>query len=37
MHVKAPIPTLPEPLRRFQPVIDRLLAKHPEARFASGG
>ncbi|CDH45877.1 serine/threonine-protein kinase [Candidatus Contendibacter odensensis] len=36
MHVKGPIPTLPEPLRRFQPVLDRLLAKHPEARFASG-
>ncbi len=36
MHVKGPIPTLPEPLRRFQPIIDRLLAKNPEARFSSG-
>jgi serine/threonine-protein kinase PpkA len=35
LHVKGPIPTLPEPLRRFQPVLDRALAKTPEARFAS--
>ena len=35
LHVKGPIPTLPEPVRRFQPVIDRVLAKTPEARFAS--
>ncbi|KAB2923968.1 MAG: serine/threonine protein kinase [Candidatus Contendobacter sp.] len=35
LHVKGPIPTLPEPLRQFQPVINRLLAKTPEARFAS--
>ncbi len=35
LHVKGPIPTLPEPLRRFQPVLERLLAKAPEARFAS--
>jgi serine/threonine-protein kinase PpkA len=35
MHVKEPIPTLPEPLRRFQPIINRLLAKTPEARFAT--
>ncbi len=35
MHVKEPIPILPEPLRQFQPVIDRLLAKTPEARFAN--
>ena len=35
LHVKGPIPTLPEPLRRFQPVIDRVLAKTPEARFAN--
>lgn len=36
MHVKEPIPTLPDPLRRFQPVLERLLAKKPEARFPSG-
>ena len=35
LHVKGLIPTLPEPVRRFQPVIDRVLAKTPEARFAS--
>lgn len=35
LHVKGPIPTLPEPLRRFQPVIDRVLAKNPEQRFAT--
>ena len=35
MHVKEPIPILPEPLRQFQSVINRLLAKTPEARFAS--
>lgn len=34
-HVKAPIPTLPEPLRRFQPVIDQAMAKHPDQRFAT--
>ena len=35
LHVKGPIPILPEPLRRFQPVIDRVLAKTPEKRFAN--
>ena len=35
LHVKGPIPILPEPLRRFQPVIDRVLAKTPQARFTS--
>jgi serine/threonine-protein kinase PpkA len=35
LHVKAPLPALPAPLRRFQPVLDRLLAKDPQARFAS--
>ena len=35
LHVKGPIPTLPEALHRFQPVLDRVLAKTPEARFAS--
>lgn len=34
-HLKEPVPTLPEPLSRFQPAIDRLLAKEPEERFAS--
>jgi serine/threonine-protein kinase PpkA len=35
LHVKAPLPRLPEPLRRFQPALDRLLAKDLRARFAS--
>ncbi|MBK8183568.1 MAG: serine/threonine protein kinase [Candidatus Competibacteraceae bacterium] len=35
LHIKGPVPSLPEPLRRFQPIIDRLLAKKPEDRFAS--
>ena len=34
-HRHAPIPRLPDPLRLLQPVIDRLLAKTPEERFAS--
>lgn len=34
-HLKEPVPTLPAPLGRFQPAIDRLLAKEPEERFAS--
>lgn len=34
-HLKEPVPILPEPLGRFQPAIDRLLAKEPEERFAS--
>ena len=35
LHVKAPVPILPEPLNHFQPVLDRLLAKDPSTRFAS--
>ena len=35
LHVKAPVPILPEPLKHFQPVLDRLLAKDPSTRFAS--
>lgn len=34
-HLKEPVPTLSEPLDRFQPALDRLLAKEPEERFAS--
>lgn len=34
-HVHAPIPHLPHALRRFQPIIDMLLAKDPNDRFAS--
>lgn len=34
-HVHADIPTLPDEVRYFQPVIDILLAKDPNDRFAS--
>jgi serine/threonine-protein kinase PpkA len=35
MHTKAPIPMLPKELRRFQPLVLRLLAKRPDERFSS--
>ena len=35
MHANAPIPLLEEPLTRYQPLLDRLLAKEPADRFAS--
>ena len=31
----APLPQLPENLACFQPLLDRMLAKQPDARFAS--
>ncbi|MCG6860723.1 MAG: SUMF1/EgtB/PvdO family nonheme iron enzyme [Chromatiaceae bacterium] len=34
-HCSAPIPVLPNPLRAYQPIIEKLLAKHPEDRFGS--
>jgi len=34
-HVHFPVPRLPQQLVGFQPVLDRLLAKTPEARFQS--
>ncbi|MCW5620617.1 MAG: protein kinase [Burkholderiales bacterium] len=34
-HVHAPLPVLPEALARFQPVLERLMAKKLEARYAS--
>lgn len=34
-HKHAPIPQLPAPLDRFQPIIDLSLAKNPSDRFAS--
>jgi serine/threonine-protein kinase PpkA len=34
-HLHAPVPVLPEPLKRYQPIIERLLAKKPEQRFDS--
>jgi tRNA A-37 threonylcarbamoyl transferase component Bud32/ActR/RegA family two-component response regulator len=34
-HRNGPIPLLPAPLARYQPLIDRLLAKKPDDRYAS--
>ena len=34
-HREAPVPCLPGSLARFQPAIDRMLAKRPEDRFQS--
>ncbi len=34
-HVNAPLPQLPENLACFQPLLDRMLAKQPDERFAS--
>jgi serine/threonine-protein kinase PpkA len=34
-HRSAPVPRLPPRLTRYQPIIDRLLAKDPAARYAS--
>ncbi len=35
-HISAPIPRLPEPQARVQGVLDKLLAKQPGDRYASG-
>lgn len=35
LHAKAPVPRLPPPLERAQPIIDRLMSKDREARFAN--
>ena len=37
LHIKGPTPILEAPFGRFQPIIDRLLAKDPANRFASSG
>ena len=34
-HVHAPIPQLPDVVHNYQPIVDLLLAKDPEARFSS--
>lgn len=34
-HLAAPIPRLPDGLAEYQPLVDGMLAKRPEARFAS--
>ena len=34
-HIKDPVPRLPEHLSRYQPIIDRLMAKKPDKRFQS--
>ena len=35
-HLQEAIPRLPDPLRRFEPLIDRLLAKDPADRYQTG-
>ena len=34
-HCTAPIPVLERPLKRYQPILEKLLAKRPEDRFGS--
>ncbi len=34
-HRSAPVPRLPEQLKSYQPIVERLLAKDPENRYAS--
>ncbi len=34
-HINQPVPTLPEHLAAYQPLIDRMMAKEPEGRFGS--
>lgn len=36
-HLKDPPPPLPTPLKKFQPFLDRLLAKEPGKRYHRGG
>jgi serine/threonine-protein kinase PpkA len=36
-HLQEPVPRLPPEVGRYQPVIDRLLAKEPDDRYASAG
>ncbi|MEM1090431.1 MAG: serine/threonine-protein kinase [Pseudomonadota bacterium] len=36
-HVYEPIPMLPEPYVKYQPLLNRLVAKEPESRFQSAG
>jgi serine/threonine protein kinase len=35
LHIHAPVPTLPANMQRLQPVLDRMMAKDPQQRFAS--
>lgn len=35
LHAKAPVPRLANEYARAQPIVDRLMAKAPDARFAS--
>ncbi len=37
MHINEPLPRLPNELSRYQPLLDRLLAKRPEDRYADAG
>ena len=35
LHIHAPVPPLPHALQRYQPLVDRMMAKDPQRRFAS--
>jgi class 3 adenylate cyclase/tRNA A-37 threonylcarbamoyl transferase component Bud32 len=35
LHVNAPVPALPAALQRFQPVLEKMMAKDPAQRYAS--
>jgi serine/threonine-protein kinase PpkA len=35
LHIHAPVAQLPPNLQRLQPVLDRMMAKDPQQRFAS--
>lgn len=37
LHLTEPLPQLPEPLARFQPLLDKLMAKDPDERYADAG
>jgi len=36
-HVHADLPVLPDDLRRYQPIIERTMAKHPDDRYQTAG
>ena len=35
LHINAAVPSLPDPLSHYQPILDRTMAKDPKSRFAS--
>ncbi len=34
-HIMAPVPLLPDSLKKYQPLIDKMMAKNPKDRFSS--